>query len=138
MRRDQTKVAGLEPSINLIRPYTNVALEGVSDDAAYDFSACCIRNARDVLLVLEQDRSFAVCVVVSGIGKGIKILFVFFADISKELFPCRTIIDSFINTLSKGFYPIKCLLRCIWVYFSLQEVIYISSIIVTIRFIVFL
>ena len=55
VRRDQTKVAGLEPSINLIRPYTNVALEGVSDDAAYDFSACCIRNARDVLLVLEQE-----------------------------------------------------------------------------------
>ena len=55
MKNQSNVVAGLEPSINLIRPYTNVALEGVSDDAAYDFSACCIRNARDVLLVLEQE-----------------------------------------------------------------------------------
>ncbi len=55
VRRAETKVAGLEPSINLIRPYTQPALEGTTDQAAFEFSACCIRNARDVLLVLEQE-----------------------------------------------------------------------------------
>ena len=55
VRRDFTKVAGLAPSINLIRPYTQPPLHDTTDDAAFQFSACCIKNARDVLMVLEQE-----------------------------------------------------------------------------------
>ncbi len=55
VRRDSVKTAGLAPSINLIRPYTSPPLSGASEEALFQFSACCIRNARDVLLVLEQE-----------------------------------------------------------------------------------
>ena len=55
VRRDFMKVAGLAPSINLIQPYTQPPLRGASDEALFNFSACCIRNARDVLSVLEQE-----------------------------------------------------------------------------------
>ena len=55
VRRESVKVAGLAPSINLIQPYTQPPLRGASEDALFEYSACCIRNARDVLLVLEQE-----------------------------------------------------------------------------------
>ena len=55
VRRESMKVAGLVPSINFLQPYTQPPLAGASDDAVFAFSACCIKNARDVLLVLEQE-----------------------------------------------------------------------------------
>ena len=55
VRRDFTKVAGLAPSINLIRPYTQPPLHDTTDEAVFNFSAVCIKNARDVLYVLEQE-----------------------------------------------------------------------------------
>ena len=55
VRRESMKVAGLVPSINFLQPYTQPPLAGASDDAVFAFSACCIKNARDVLLALEQE-----------------------------------------------------------------------------------
>ncbi|MGI6054038.1 MAG: cytidyltransferase-related domain protein, partial [Clostridium sp.] len=55
VRRDTVKVAGLTPSINMILPYTAPPLTDCSPESAYEFSACCIRNARDILLVLEAE-----------------------------------------------------------------------------------
>ena len=55
VRRKTERVPGLNLSINLIRPYTEPPLPGADNDAMFEYSACCIRNARDVLLVLEQE-----------------------------------------------------------------------------------
>ena len=55
VRRNTVKVAGLSPSINMILPYTRPNLEGVSEQALFDYSSCCIENARDVFLVLEEE-----------------------------------------------------------------------------------
>lgn len=55
VRRDTVKVAGLTPSINMILPYTVPPLADCSREALFEFSACCIRNARDILLVLESE-----------------------------------------------------------------------------------
>ncbi len=55
VRRESVKVAGLSPSINMIFPYTRPFLKDTSEDALYDFSACCIRNARDIFLALEEE-----------------------------------------------------------------------------------
>ena len=55
VRRDTVKVAGLTPSINMILPYTVPQLKDCSREALSEFSACCIRNARDILLVLESE-----------------------------------------------------------------------------------
>lgn len=55
VRRDTVKVAGLTPSINLILPYAVPPLKDSSRDAMFEFSACCIRNARDIFLVLEAE-----------------------------------------------------------------------------------
>ncbi|MBQ7536013.1 MAG: cytidyltransferase-related domain protein [Stomatobaculum sp.] len=55
VRRNSMKVAGLTPSINLIRPYTQPPLHDTTDEAVFRFSACCIKNARDVLYALEQE-----------------------------------------------------------------------------------
>lgn len=55
VRRDTVKVAGLTPSINMILPYTVPPVKDCSRDAVFEFSACCIRNARDILLVLESE-----------------------------------------------------------------------------------
>ncbi len=55
VRREKRDAAGTVPSINLIYPYTNPPLDGASSEALFNFSACCIKNARDVLLVLEQE-----------------------------------------------------------------------------------
>ena len=55
VRRDTVKVAGLTPSINMILPYALPPLKECSREALFDFSACCIRNARDILLALEAE-----------------------------------------------------------------------------------
>lgn len=54
--RPTQKVAGLSPSINMIFPYTKPAEEimHASPEALYEFSACCIRNSRDIFLTLEE------------------------------------------------------------------------------------
>lgn len=55
VRRSAAKVAGLAPSVNMILPYTKPKIPDVTDDAVFDFSACCIRNARDIFLALEEE-----------------------------------------------------------------------------------
>ena len=55
VRRDTVKVAGLTPSINMILPYAAPPVQGSTPEAAFEFSACCIRNARNILLVLESE-----------------------------------------------------------------------------------
>ncbi|MBQ7536012.1 MAG: cytidyltransferase-related domain protein [Stomatobaculum sp.] len=55
VRRSAERLPGLNLAINLIRPYTEPPLPGADNDALFEYSACCIRNARDVLLVLEQE-----------------------------------------------------------------------------------
>ena len=55
VRRDTVKVAGLTPSINMILPYAVPPLKNSSQEALFEFSACCIRNARDILLTLEAE-----------------------------------------------------------------------------------
>ena len=55
VRRPEMKVAGLQPSINMILPYATPMLEGSSREALFEFSACCIENARDLLRILEAE-----------------------------------------------------------------------------------
>lgn len=55
VRRDTMKVAGLMPSVNMILPYTVPPLTDCSKEAMFEFSACCIRNSRDILLTLEAE-----------------------------------------------------------------------------------
>lgn len=56
VRRDRQPVAGLLPSVNMILPYAASRLpQGCSRQAVFDFSCCCIENARDILLVLEAE-----------------------------------------------------------------------------------
>lgn len=55
VRRDTIKVAGLTPSINMIFPYTVPPLSDCSQESLFEFSACCIRNSRDILLTLEAE-----------------------------------------------------------------------------------
>ena len=49
------KVAGLQPSINMILPYATPRLSGCSREALVEFSACCIENSRDLFQVLEAE-----------------------------------------------------------------------------------
>ena len=55
VRRDEIEVEGLQPSVNMILPYATPRLEGCSREALFEFSACCIANARDILMVLEAE-----------------------------------------------------------------------------------
>ena len=55
VRRPEMKVAGLQPSINMILPYATPKLEGCSREALFDFSSVCIENARDLLQILETE-----------------------------------------------------------------------------------
>ena len=55
MRREEMKVAGLQPSINMILPYATPRLSGCSREALVEFSACCIENSRDLFQVLEAE-----------------------------------------------------------------------------------
>ena len=55
VRREEMKVAGLQPSINMILPYATPRLSGCSREALVEFSACCIENSRDLFQVLEAE-----------------------------------------------------------------------------------
>ena len=55
VRREEMKVAGLQPSINMILPYATPKLSGCSREALVEFSACCIENSRDLFQVLEAE-----------------------------------------------------------------------------------
>lgn len=55
VRREEMKVAGLQPSVNMILPYATPRLSGCSREALYEFSACCIENARDLMQILEAE-----------------------------------------------------------------------------------
>lgn len=55
VRREEMKVAGLQPSVNMILPYATPKLSGCKKEALYDFSVCCLENARDLLQVLEAE-----------------------------------------------------------------------------------
>lgn len=55
VRRDTIKVAGLTPSVNMILPYMVPPVKGCSKETIFEFSACCIKNARNVLLTLEAE-----------------------------------------------------------------------------------
>lgn len=55
VRRRDMKVAGLQPSVNMILPYAAPRLSGCSREALYEFSVCCIENSRDLLQVLEAE-----------------------------------------------------------------------------------
>lgn len=55
VRRDTMKVAGLMPSINMLFPYTVPPLKDCGQETLFEFSACCIRNSRDILLTLEAE-----------------------------------------------------------------------------------
>ena len=55
VRRSGEKVAGLTPAINKILPYTMPPLKDADPKAIFEFSACCIRNARNIFLALEGE-----------------------------------------------------------------------------------
>lgn len=55
VRREEMKVAGLQPSVNMIFPYASPRLSGCSREALYELSVCCIENSRDLLQVLETE-----------------------------------------------------------------------------------
>ena len=55
VRRPEMKVAGLQPSVNMILPYATPALSGCSKEDLYKFSVCCIENSRDLLQILEAE-----------------------------------------------------------------------------------
>lgn len=55
VRRSTVQAAGLLPSINMILPYTALPLTDCGQEAAFEFSACCIRNSRNILLSLEAE-----------------------------------------------------------------------------------
>lgn len=52
--REGFDLAEVSPSVNPIMPYTDPGLHGASEDALFDFSACCIKNARDIFYALEE------------------------------------------------------------------------------------
>ena len=53
VRRSTRQAAGLQPSINMILPYTTPRLEGCGREALFDFSECCLENGRDLFQMLE-------------------------------------------------------------------------------------
>lgn len=52
--REGFNIAEVSPSVNPILPYTDPDLRGASEEALFDLSACCIRNARDIFYALEE------------------------------------------------------------------------------------
>lgn len=44
----------VSPSVNPIMPYMNPDLPGAEREALFNFSACCIKNARDIYYALEE------------------------------------------------------------------------------------
>jgi hypothetical protein len=55
VRRPGPPVSGLQPSVNRILPYASPDLdEKPSPGSLFALSLCCLQNARDILLVLEE------------------------------------------------------------------------------------
>lgn len=52
--RNNFENAKMSPSVNPILPYTDPDLPGTKRAARFQFSACCIRNARDIYYALEE------------------------------------------------------------------------------------
>ena len=73
VRREEMKVAGLQPSVNMILPYATPKLTGCSREALFEFSACCIENARDLLQVLESEyrKQFAKNLTLSRLSEAV-------------------------------------------------------------------
>lgn len=73
VRRSEMKVAGLQPSINMILPYANPRLTGCSREALYEFSVCCLENSRDILQVLEAEyrKQFAKNLTLSRLSEAV-------------------------------------------------------------------
>lgn len=55
VRRNTMQDGGLQPAINMILPYTAMPLTDCDQEAAFEFSACCISNSRNILLALEAE-----------------------------------------------------------------------------------
>lgn len=55
VRRSTRQVAGLMPSVNFILPYAVPRMKGCSQKALFEFSECCLSNAREIFLVLESE-----------------------------------------------------------------------------------
>ena len=56
VRRDALPIPGLQPSVNRILPYATPECAGeCSREALFEFSRCCIENAREILMVLESE-----------------------------------------------------------------------------------
>ena len=73
VRREDMKVAGLQSSVNMILPYATPRLTGCSREALFEFSACCIENARDLLQVLESEyrKQFAKNLTLSRLSEAV-------------------------------------------------------------------
>ncbi len=73
VRRDEFEVAGLQPSINMILPYATPPFANCSREAIYEFSACCIENARDLMQLLEAEyrRQFAKNLTLSRLSEAV-------------------------------------------------------------------
>jgi nicotinic acid mononucleotide adenylyltransferase len=55
VRRDGLPASGLQPSINRILPYAAPELDReCSSKALFEWSLCCLQNARDILMALEE------------------------------------------------------------------------------------
>lgn len=73
VRRDEMKIAGLQASVNMILPYASPRLTGCSREALFEFSACCIENARDLFRLLEAEyrREFAKNLTLSRLSEAV-------------------------------------------------------------------
>lgn len=73
VRREEMKVAGLQPSVNMILPYAAPRLFGCSREALFDFSACCIKNAMELFQVLETEyrKQFAKNLTLSRLSEAV-------------------------------------------------------------------
>ncbi len=73
VRRSEMKVAGLQPSINMVLPYASPRLTGCSRDVLFELSECCIENARDLLQILEAEyrRQFAKNLTLSRLSEAV-------------------------------------------------------------------
>ena len=55
VRRSEALPGGLQPAVNRILPYAAPEYTGMDDETAWEFSLCCLENARDILLALETE-----------------------------------------------------------------------------------
>lgn len=74
IKRDKLPVSGLLPSVNMILPYaSSKMLSDCSRRAVLEFSQCCIKNSRDILLTLETEyrESFARNLTLSRLSEAV-------------------------------------------------------------------